>query len=218
MDYFDYLHGPQGTCLKTYLFFKLHNRSPQPKPAEISVESNTSAEDTTPAVTTTYAEPPAPSVQLTADSPSEQEDTELLSTKVVSTEIPVLEPTVPVLEQTIPVLEQTIPVLEPLVPISEVEPTPLSPTLTITPPSLQSSQSISDILLTSQQSIPEVRKTHQIYSFDYTHLCMCFSYIIHFLFQNLNGSSSYLQNFDVRPIMAAPVFTKVEQTQLLLYF
>uniref|UniRef100_A0A8C2J834 Myopalladin n=1 Tax=Cyprinus carpio TaxID=7962 RepID=A0A8C2J834_CYPCA len=29
-----------------------------------------------------------------------------------------------------------------------------------------------------------------------------------FYFQNLNGSSSYLQNFDVRPIMAAPVFTK----------
>lgn len=163
-------------------------QSPQPKPAEISVESNTSAEDTTPAVTTTYAEPPAPSVQLTADSPSEQEDTELLSTKVVSTEIPVLEPTVPVLEQTIPVLEQTIPVLEPLVPISEVEPTPLSPTLTITPPSLQSSQSISDILLTSQQSIPE----------------------------NLNGSSSYLQNFDVRPIMAAPVFTKNLQDVLAL--
>uniref|UniRef100_A0A9J8AMX8 Ig-like domain-containing protein n=1 Tax=Cyprinus carpio carpio TaxID=630221 RepID=A0A9J8AMX8_CYPCA len=29
-----------------------------------------------------------------------------------------------------------------------------------------------------------------------------------FCFQNLNGSSSYLQNFDVRPMMAAPVFTK----------
>ncbi|CAM4728093.1 unnamed protein product [Leuciscus chuanchicus] len=178
---------------------QLHNRSPEPKPAEISVESNTSAEDTTPTVTTTCAEPAAPSdaraVQLTADSPSEQEDTELLSTKVVSTEIPVLEPTVPIVEQTIPVLEQaipvleqTIPVLEPLVPISEVEPTPLSPTLTITPPSLQSSQSISDILLTSQQSIPE----------------------------NLNGSSSYLQNFDVRPIMAAPVFTKNLQDVLAL--
>ncbi|XP_039504401.1 myopalladin [Pimephales promelas] len=179
-------------------------QSPQPKPAEISVEFNTSAEDTT--VTTTCTEPPAPS---DANSPSEQEDTELLRTKVVSTEItlleptipvleptipvleravPVLEPTVPVLEQAIPVPEPTVPVLEPLEPISEVEPTPLSPTLTITPSSLQSSQSISDILLTSQQSIPE----------------------------NLNGSSSYLQNFDVRPIMAAPVFTKNLQDVLAL--
>ncbi|XP_077073473.1 myopalladin isoform X3 [Siphateles boraxobius] len=181
-------------------------QSPQPNPAEISIESNTYAEDTTPIVTTTCAEPPAPSdakaVQLTADSLSEQEDTEILSTKVVSTEIPVLEPTapvleptlpvleqaIPVLEPTVPVLEQTIPDLEPLLPISEVEPIPLSPTLSITPPSLQSSQSISDILLTSQQSIPE----------------------------NLNGSSSYLQNFDVRPIMAAPVFTKNLQDVLAL--
>ncbi|XP_077073472.1 myopalladin isoform X2 [Siphateles boraxobius] len=167
-------------------------QSPQPNPAEISIESNTYAEDTTPIVTTTCAEPPAPSdakaVQLTADSLSEQEDTEILSTKVVSTEIPVLEPTAPVLEPTLPVLEQTIPDLEPLLPISEVEPIPLSPTLSITPPSLQSSQSISDILLTSQQSIPE----------------------------NLNGSSSYLQNFDVRPIMAAPVFTKNLQDVLAL--
>ncbi|KAK7149071.1 hypothetical protein R3I93_013163 [Phoxinus phoxinus] len=200
-------------------------QSPPPKPAEISVESNTFAEDTTPTVTTTCAEPPAPSdakaVQLTDD--SEQEDAELLSTTVDSTEIPLLEPTIPLLEPTVPVLEptvpvleqaipvleptvpvleqaipvleptvhvleQTTPVLEPLVPISEVEPTPLSPTLTITPPSLQSSQSISDILLTSQQSIPE----------------------------NLNGSSSYLQNFDVRPIMAAPVFTKNLQDVLAL--
>uniref|UniRef100_A0A8C2CCB9 Myopalladin n=1 Tax=Cyprinus carpio TaxID=7962 RepID=A0A8C2CCB9_CYPCA len=41
----------------------------------------------------------------------------------------------------------------------------------------------------------------------FTHAC--FSYIFHmFCFQNLNGSSSYLQNFDVRPMMAAPVFTK----------
>ncbi|KAK9964886.1 hypothetical protein ABG768_006018 [Culter alburnus] len=162
---------------------QLHKRSPQPKPAEVLVESNTSAEDAIPTVTTTCAEPPAPSdaeaVLLTADPPSEQEDTELLSTKVISSEIPVLEPTVPALEQTIPV---------PPVPISDVEPTPPSPPLTIAPPSLPSSQSISDILLTSQQSIPE----------------------------NLNGSSSYFQDFDVRPIMAAPVFTKNLQDVLAL--
>lgn len=44
---------------------------------------------------------------------------------------------------------------------------------------------------------------------------MGFSYVIRFLFQNLNGSSTYFQDFDVRPIMAAPVFTKVEQTKLV---
>ncbi|XP_050982311.1 myopalladin isoform X2 [Labeo rohita] len=160
---------------------QLNKKSPQPKPAVVSTEPSTSAEDTTSTVTTTFAEPPAPSdaepvplTELIAETTSKQEDTELLTSKVVSSEIPVLEPTVPVPEPTIPVLEP---------PISEVEPIPPIPPLTIAPPpppSPPSNQSISDILLTSQQSNPE----------------------------NINGSSSYLQNFDVRPIMAAPVFTK----------
>ncbi|XP_016342798.1 myopalladin isoform X2 [Sinocyclocheilus anshuiensis] len=159
---------------------ELHERSPQPKPAVVLAEPNTSAEDTTPTITTTFAEPPAhsdteavPLTELIADPSSKQEDTELLSSKVVSSEIPVLEPN-------ISVVEPTIPVLEPSMPISEVEPTPPIPPLTIAPPSPPSSQSISDVLLTSQQSISET----------------------------LNGSSSYLQSFDVRPMMAAPVFTK----------
>ncbi|XP_016102496.1 myopalladin [Sinocyclocheilus grahami] len=144
-------------------------QSPQAKPAVVSVEPSTSAEETTPTITNTCAEPPAPSdaeeVPLTEPT-SKQEDTELLISEVVSSEIPVLEPTVAL--------------LEPPTPISEVEPTPPIPSLTIAPPSPPSSQSVSDILLTSHQSNPE----------------------------NLNGSSSYLQSFDVRPIMAAPVFTK----------
>ncbi|XP_016105743.1 LOW QUALITY PROTEIN: myopalladin-like [Sinocyclocheilus grahami] len=159
---------------------ELHERSPQPKPAVVLAEPNTSAEDTTPTITTTFAEPPAPSdteavplTELIANPSSKQEDTELLSSKVVSAEIPVLEPN-------ISVVEPTIPVLEPSTPISEVEPTPPISPLTIAPPSPPSSQSISDVLLTSQQSISET----------------------------LNGSSSYLQSFDVRPMMAAPVFTK----------
>ncbi|XP_016420901.1 myopalladin-like [Sinocyclocheilus rhinocerous] len=159
---------------------ELHERSPQSKPAVVLAEPNTSAEDTTPTITTTFAEPPAPSdteavplTELIADPSSKQEDTELLSSKVVSSEIPVLEPT-------ISVVEPTISVVEPSTPISEVEPTPPIPPLTIAPPSPPSSQSISDVLLTSQQSISET----------------------------LNGSSSYLQSFDVRPMMAAPVFTK----------
>ncbi|XP_058650846.1 myopalladin isoform X2 [Onychostoma macrolepis] len=208
---------------------ELHKSSPQPKPAVVLAEPNTSAEDTTPTITTTFAEPPAPSdteaeppTELIADPTSKQEDTELLSSKVVSSEIPVLEPTISVVEPTVHVLEPTIsvveptvhvleptislveptvlvleptisvveptvlvleptiPVLEPPTPIYEVEPTPPIPPLTIAPPSPPSSQNISDVLLTSQQSISE----------------------------NLNGSSSYLQSFDVRPMMAAPVFTK----------
>uniref|UniRef100_A0A8C1TZP0 Myopalladin n=1 Tax=Cyprinus carpio TaxID=7962 RepID=A0A8C1TZP0_CYPCA len=157
---------------------QLHKRSAQPNPVVVLVEPSTckSAEDTIPTITNTCAEPPAPSdaeevplTELIADSTSKQEDTELLSSKAVSSEIPVLEPTVPL--------------LEPPTPISEVEPTPPIPSLPIappSPPSPPSSQSVSDILLTPHQSNPE----------------------------NLNGSSSYLQNFDVRPIMAAPVFTK----------
>ncbi|KTG41348.1 hypothetical protein cypCar_00036004 [Cyprinus carpio] len=154
---------------------QLHKRSAQPNPAVVLVEPSTctSAEDTIPTITNTCAEPPAlsdaeevPLTELIADSTSKQEDTELLSSKVVSSEIPVLEPTVPL--------------LEPPTPISEVESTPPIPSLPIAPPSPPSSQSVSDILLTPHQSNPE----------------------------NLNGSSSYLQNFDVRPIMAAPVFTK----------
>ncbi|XP_067277723.1 myopalladin isoform X2 [Pseudorasbora parva] len=189
---------------------QLHKRSPQLEPVEGLLETNTSAEDATPTIASICAEPPtasdAEAVILTTDLPSEREDTELLSTTVISSEIPVLEPTLPVLELTTPVLEPTVPVLEstkpeldptihvlesttpvlePPMPISEVEP---PPPLTIAPPSLPSSQSISEILLTSQQSIPE----------------------------NLNGSSSYLQGFDVRPIMAAPVFTKNLQDVLAL--
>ncbi|XP_016393914.1 myopalladin-like [Sinocyclocheilus rhinocerous] len=144
-------------------------QSPRAKPAVVSVEPSTSAEETAPTITNTCAEPPAPSdaeeVPLTEPT-SKQEDTEFLISEVVSSEIPVLEPTVAL--------------LEPPTPISEVEPTPPIPSLTIAPPSPPSSQSVSDILLTSHQSNPE----------------------------NLNGSSSYLQSFDVRPIMAAPVFTK----------
>ncbi|XP_026133568.1 myopalladin-like isoform X2 [Carassius auratus] len=86
----------------------------------------------------------------------------------------------------IPVLEPTVPLLEPPAPISEVDSTPPVTSLTIAPPSPPSSQSVSDILLTSHQSNPE----------------------------NLNGSSGYLQSFDVRPIMAAPVFTKTLQDVL----
>uniref|UniRef100_A0A8C1AV46 Myopalladin n=1 Tax=Cyprinus carpio carpio TaxID=630221 RepID=A0A8C1AV46_CYPCA len=166
---------------------ELHERSAQLKPAVVLAEPNTPAEDTTPTITTTFAEPSAPSDteavppnELIADPTSKQEDTEL---QVVSSEIPVLEPTISDVEPTIFVVEPTIPVLEPSMPISEVEPTPPIPPLTTappSPPSPPSSQSISEVLLTSQQSISE----------------------------NLNGSSSYLQNFDVRPMMAAPVFTK----------
>ncbi|XP_043111630.1 myopalladin isoform X2 [Puntigrus tetrazona] len=160
---------------------ELHKSSPEPKPAVVLAEPNTSAEDTTPTITSTFDEPPAPSDSLPLTEPitdptSKQEDTELLSSTVVSSEIPVPEPT-------ISLAEPTVPVLEPPTPISEVEPILSIPPLTIappSPPSPPSSQSISDVLLTSQPSISE----------------------------NLNGSSSYLQSFDVRPIMAAPVFTK----------
>ncbi|KAL0178696.1 hypothetical protein M9458_027590, partial [Cirrhinus mrigala] len=127
----------------------------KPNPAVVSVEPSTSAEGTTSTITTTFVEPPAPSdaesvplTELISDPIAKQEDTELLTSKVVSSEIPVLEPTVPV-------PEPTIPVLEPLTQISEVEPIPPIPPLSIAPPSPPSSQSISDILLTSQQSNPE---------------------------------------------------------------
>ncbi|XP_051503768.1 myopalladin-like isoform X2 [Myxocyprinus asiaticus] len=93
-----------------------------------------------------------------------------------------------VVNSEIPELEPTIPVLVPPTPISQVEPTPPSTSLTIALPSPPLSQSISNILATSQQSITE----------------------------NQNGSSCYLQNFDVRPIMAAPVFTKNLQDLLTL--
>ncbi|XP_059421606.1 myopalladin isoform X1 [Carassius carassius] len=155
---------------------ELHERSAQPKPTVVLTEPNTSAEDIIPTITTTFAEPPAPSdteavplTELIADPTSKKEDAELLCSNIVSSEIAVLEP--------------TISVLEPSMPVSEVQPTPPIPPLTIDPPSPPlppSSQSISDVLLTSQHSISE----------------------------NLNGSSSYLQSFDVRPMMAAPVFTK----------
>ncbi len=166
---------PRGwNYMHTSFFSRLHKSSPQPKPAVVLAEPNTFAEDTTPTITTTFAEPPAPSdteavplTELIADPTSKQEDTELLSSKVVSSEIPILEPTISVVEPTISVVEPTVPVLEPPTPISEVEPTPPIPPLTIappSPPSPPSSQSISDVLLTSQQSISEVWKTHQICS------------------------------------------------------
>ncbi|XP_073690642.1 myopalladin-like [Garra rufa] len=178
---------------------QVNKKFPQPKPPVVPVEPSASAEDATLTITSTFAEPQEPSeaesvplTELIADPISKQEDTELLISKVLSSEISVLEPTVAELEPTVPELEPTIPVLESPTPISEVEPTPPIPPLTIappaspSPPSPQSNQSISDILLTSQQSNPE----------------------------NINGSSSYLQNFDVRPIMAAPVFTKSLQDVL----
>ncbi|XP_052006385.1 myopalladin-like isoform X2 [Xyrauchen texanus] len=93
-----------------------------------------------------------------------------------------------VINSEIPELEPTIPVLVSPIPISQVEPTPPSTSLTVALPSPPLSQSISNILATSQQSITE----------------------------NQNGSSCYLQNFDVRPIMAAPVFTKNLQDLLAL--
>uniref|UniRef100_A0A673FPZ3 Myopalladin-like n=1 Tax=Sinocyclocheilus rhinocerous TaxID=307959 RepID=A0A673FPZ3_9TELE len=97
---------------------------------------------------------------------------------------------------------------EPPTPISEVEPTPPIPSLTIAPPSPPSSQSVSDILLTSHQSNPEVQKhTKSPVLIIPTNACVFLTFHV-FFFQNLNGSSSYLQSFDVRPIMAAPVFTK----------
>ncbi|XP_051945500.1 myopalladin-like isoform X2 [Xyrauchen texanus] len=86
----------------------------------------------------------------------------------------------------IPELEPTISVLMQPTPISQ--PTPPTTPLAVAPPSPPSTQSISNILSTSQQSITE----------------------------NQNGSSSYLQDFDVRPIMAAPVFTKNLQDVLAL--
>ncbi|NP_001352227.1 myopalladin isoform 2 [Danio rerio] len=101
---------------------------------------------------------------------------------------PVIEPAILAVEPTISVLESTISVREPV-----IEPTipvlePPTPILEVEPSPPPSSQSIPDLLLTSQQSISE----------------------------SLNGSSSYVQSFDVRPMMAAPVFTKNLQDVLAL--
>ncbi|XP_051508283.1 myopalladin-like isoform X2 [Myxocyprinus asiaticus] len=166
-----------------HLQAELQKRSSLPKPpatSAVSVAPNTSVEDSTPTVPSSYPDQTAPlavseaapPTQLTFDPPSTQEDLELLGSQVVSSEIPELEPTIPVLVQPTPISQ----------------PTPPTTPLTVSPPSPPSTQSISNILSTSQQSITE----------------------------NQNGSSSYLQDFDVRPIMAAPVFTKNLQDVLAL--
>ncbi|XP_055025429.2 myopalladin [Misgurnus anguillicaudatus] len=85
-----------------------------------------------------------------------------------------------------PELEAIAPLQVPPTSQSQVESSPPPTHPTVSPSSLPANQSISNILSTSQQSNPE----------------------------NLNGSSSYLESFDIRPIMAAPVFTKTLQDVL----
>lgn len=123
--------------------------------------------------------------QMTFDPPPVQEDTEHLTHELISPQIAELEST--------NVPQTTV-----------IEPT-IHPT-----ESSAATPDILDIVSTSQQSNPEVSQTHGIlrsHDIRYTH---SFSCCVRFSFQNLNGSSSFLQSFDVRPIMAAPVFTKVD--------